>query len=145
MLKLLHTVLVCIFLIYWMCAGMGIACLISVLEFFWKSGRLETKVKVKHRQGERPTNRPFNLWKGQCHEIFDPLFFGSKDSPWATYEQAKTVSQIFSKIFDNKVLNSRVRIVNDYFGMCPRTHNFLTVCKYLLGTFIIIFLVFFQN
>jgi hypothetical protein len=30
---------------------MGMACLISVLEFFWKSGRLESKVKVKHREG----------------------------------------------------------------------------------------------
>ncbi|XP_023339114.1 glutamate receptor ionotropic, kainate 2 [Eurytemora carolleeae] len=29
-------------------AGMGIACLISVLEFCWKSGRVESKVNVKH-------------------------------------------------------------------------------------------------
>ena len=30
--------------------GMGIACLISVLEFCWKSGRVESKVNVKHRK-----------------------------------------------------------------------------------------------
>ena len=32
--------------------------------------------------------------KGQCHEIFDH-FFGLKDSMWAPYGQAKTVSLTF--------------------------------------------------
>ena len=33
--------------------------------------------------------------KGQCHEIFLPPSIYSKDSIWATYEQAKTVSRTF--------------------------------------------------
>jgi hypothetical protein len=27
--------------------------------------------------------------KGQCHEIFDPRFFSSKNTPWAPDSQAK--------------------------------------------------------
>ena len=42
-------------------------------------------------------NSSNSVLKGQCHEIFDH-FFGLKDSTWAPYEQAKTVSQ--TKIFD---------------------------------------------
>ena len=33
--------------------------------------------------------------KGQCHEIFDHFFICLKDSTWAPYEQAKTVSRTF--------------------------------------------------
>ena len=62
--------------------------------------------------------------KSQCHEIFDN-FFGLKDSTCAPYEQAKTVSQIFSffaKIFDLKVRKSRVPVVKDYWT--TRTSKF---------------------
>ena len=34
--------------------------------------------------------------KGQCHEIFDSFFSFFKDSTWAPYEQAKTVSRTSS-------------------------------------------------
>ena len=41
-------------------AGMGVACLISVLEFCWKSGRMESKHTVKHRK----------VYKNILHVIF---------------------------------------------------------------------------
>ena len=44
-------------------AGMGVACLISVLEFCWKSGRMESKHTVKHRK----------VYKNILHVIF--LFY----------------------------------------------------------------------
>ena len=46
-----------------------------------------------------------NLLKGQCHAIVNP-FFCSKDSAWAPYEEAKTMSQTFC-IFMKQVQNSR--------------------------------------
>ena len=34
--------------------------------------------------------------KGQCYEMFDDFVICFKDSTWASYKQAKTVSQTFS-------------------------------------------------
>ena len=44
---------------------------------------------------------------------FLPLFFGLKDSTWAPYEQAKTVSQTFGFRKDIHTQKS-VRLVNEH-------------------------------
>ena len=56
-------------------------------------------------------------WWGQCHEIFYQFLFGSKDSTWAPYEQAKPVLQTFSSL---KIACLQY-IVNNCYWVCKHT------------------------
>ena len=59
----------------------------------------------------------FSHLKGQSREIFDH-FFGLKDSTWAPYEQAKTVSQNF--LFSRRY--SIAKFVNCVSALTTLTH-----------------------
>ena len=62
---------------------------------------------------------------------FRPLLFCSKDSTWAPYEPAKTVSRTFS--FSRRFSIFDVHIVNDYDDTYPRSNDFVTVFAFSFG------------
>ena len=72
-----------------------------------------------------------HLLKGQCHEMFDH-FFGLKDSIWALYQQAKTVSPTCS--FREDIRSQISKIVG------PRSPRLWGHANFSLGKGFFIFL-----
>ena len=76
------------------------------IKYFWKRFIFRGEINVQ-KTLQCHLNAESSL-KGQYQEICLP-FFGSKDSYWDPYEQAKKfVRIVFAKIFDCKKFENRV-------------------------------------
>ena len=74
--------------------------------------------------------------KGQCLEIFDHFCCCLKDSTWAPYEQAKTVSLnfVFTKIFDCKGNKSHADMNDTAYVCCPFFRIRIFCCGFSSGS-----------
>ena len=109
--------------------------------FLNKSVRSENSVKGLFTGSKFflwPSQSNQTLLKGTASRDFLPLSFCLKDSTWASYDRAKTVSRTFSfsqRYFIAKFEKSRVRIVNDYtdrqiFAETKKFRETIFACSY---------------